>query len=408
MYRDLYLKAGTSGPPSGDWIRPSDWLPMPDLQPIDNKVVALLLIWENRNNTTTVNIPNLLTSRVNIDWGDGTNLSNVFGEQTKEYDYSSISGTVFSVDGQNYKQVFLTIERDSVNLIRIHLNANTVFANLTIVDVIAAFEDNLNASKVDIASSIGATSVASNLERIVLKNCTTGNIFSAHRNSTKLTVLDTDIPIDALGSGAFIQAISLRKECGNIVINGQNSESGFRKFGNLTLGNNNLASTFINSLLEECGDITATANNTNVSSFFNGARRLRKVGAISGPIFNSSNMFQNCILLESVLITLSLNTSFSNFANNCISLESLVVNNANFITNTGNMILNCYSLSELILNGITIGFNAANTALTPQSLQDLFTSLGTANGSQTITLPTRLNTEPTTVATGKGWTIAYA
>ena len=67
-----------------------------------------------------------------------------------------------------------------------------------------------------------------------------------------------------------------------------------------------------------------------------------------------------------------------------------------------------YNLERLITPNLTIGIDVSDTSLTGQNLQDWFTSLGTASGSQTITLPLFTSGEPTAIATGKGYTIAYA
>jgi hypothetical protein len=105
----------------------------------------------------------------------------------------------------------------------------------------------------------------------------------------------------------------------------------------------------------------------------------------SSSLTNISQAFYFCKLLNEIELT------------ECVS-----------ITNTTNAFAGCPALRRLVLPNLTRGFNISETQITGTNLQDLFTSLGTASGAQTITLPTFTTGEDTTIATGKGYTIAYA
>ena len=66
-----------------------------------------------------------------------------------------------------------------------------------------------------------------------------------------------------------------------------------------------------------------------------------------------------------------------------------------------------YNLKELILPSFRVGFSIANSNMDADALDAMFTSLGTANGAQTITITGNPGaaTCDTTIATGKGFTI---
>ena len=102
-------------------------------------------------------------------------------------------------------------------------------------------------------------------------------------------------------------------------------------------------------------------------------------------------------------------TNIFRFALNAFSLQGVEFSgNMSNVTNTTSAFGGCYNLERLITPNLTVGIDVSDTSLTGQNLQDWFTSLGTASGSQTLTLPLFTSGEPTAIATGKGYTIAYA
>lgn len=78
------------------------------------------------------------------------------------------------------------------------------------------------------------------------------------------------------------------------------------------------------------------------------------------------------------------------------------------ITNFADMFQNCSSLSSVILTGCKYTVSVANGVLSGTALDALYTSLGTAAGSQTITVSGNHGTSSDTpsIATAKGWTVS--
>ena len=111
-------------------------------------------------------------------------------------------------------------------------------------------------------------------------------------------------------------------------------------------------------------------------------RRFEWVG--SCPITNFADMFYGCSSLSSVELDTSSGTNFSS------------------------MFQNCSSLSSVILTGCKYTVSVANGVLSGTALDALYTSLGTAAGSQTITVSGNHGTssDDPSIATAKGWTIS--
>jgi hypothetical protein len=88
-------------------------------------------------------------------------------------------------------------------------------------------------------------------------------------------------------------------------------------------------------------------------------------------------------------------------------VRSVIINDASGVTSTVNWIIALRSLEKCVLNGITVGFSISNGKMSAQALNDLFTSLGTASGSQTIIVTGNPGaaTCDTTIATSKGFTV---
>ena len=111
-------------------------------------------------------------------------------------------------------------------------------------------------------------------------------------------------------------------------------------------------------------------------------RRFEWVG--SCPITNFTYMFYNCPSLSSVELDTSSGTNFTS------------------------MFQGCSSLSSVILTGCKYTVSVANGVLSGTALDALYTSLGTAAGSQTITVSGNHGTSSDTpsIATAKGWTVS--
>ena len=115
MSRDLYIKANTSAS-TKEWVRPSDWLPMPaNITSADQTFVGLHAVFESGQNFCAFSFTTS-TGQYKVDWGDGiVTLHNSNYVAEKNYDYASISNSTLCSRG--YKQVIIKVTPVSGNLL---------------------------------------------------------------------------------------------------------------------------------------------------------------------------------------------------------------------------------------------------------------------------------------------------
>ena len=124
-------------------------------------------------------------------------------------------------------------------------------------------------------------------------------------------------------------------------------------------------------------------------------------------VTSAYQMFYGCPSLQSVTLDTGAVTNAFEMFFVCPSLQSVTLD-AGAVTNTSSMFYNCPSLQSVILTGLTRGVSVANASLSSTALDALYTSLGTAAGSQTITVGGNYGTtgDNPSIATSKGWTVS--
>jgi hypothetical protein len=81
--QNKYIKAQSIT--SAGWVRPAEWLPLPDFAPSDNRVVILCAVYEGLYNGYAFAGGATFST---IYWGDGTSVVSNGGYQNKIYDVS--------------------------------------------------------------------------------------------------------------------------------------------------------------------------------------------------------------------------------------------------------------------------------------------------------------------------------
>lgn len=120
-------------------------------------------------------------------------------------------------------------------------------------------------------------------------------------------------------------------------------------------------------------------------------------------------MFNSCYQLATIVGT-SWTSGISDFTNmfqNCSSLSAIPLINTAAGTSFASMFQGCSSLESAPLAGTRYAISYASCALSSAELDAIYTGLGTAAGSQTITVTSNYGTTGDTpsIATGKGWTV---
>jgi hypothetical protein len=388
-----------SPPPSTGWVRPSDWIAIPDLTAADERGYFLVVVFENAYNQLGVRIT---AGAANINWGDGTNIVSTGSTQSKVYDYATLAGAV-SVwpDGRNYKQVLVDITRVGGAIAVLDFASPTTIqprGNNNVVDCVFSFP-----SLTDLRLSCDNNSnrrAMNLLQRLRVRN--TGGV-TVLQLSTLVSLqalewadFEGTVPASLLTSVQVIDLAALNISAAGTAANSMFSTSRIRKVGN----------------------ITANAV-TNAASMFNQCRVLEQVGAVNFALATTLQSYiSGCSALTKVgLITAPLNQNLSSFANECYSLEELIFSDCAAVTNTTSMVANCTSLVNLVTPNLTRGVNVSDTSLGLTGMSNFANSLGVASGAQTVTVTSTpfgallTALDPTAVAiaavmTGKGYTIA--
>jgi hypothetical protein len=390
--------ASVNVPSSTGWVRNPDWLPLPEITAADNRFVGLFLVFENEYNQVGFSINGTAGWSANIDWGDGTSqVVSTNANQVKVYDYATISNPVKQYyDGRNYKQLFVDVTRLSGTINTFHssitmpLNSS---GTINFGDVALSFP-NVTDFRLSGVNNNANFRILEKL-RVLNHNITTGNFILSGLNALEFAEVKYDTPTTAILGLVDIgpctaKPLDINLNSRNDVNTLMGNRFFLKKFGNFTAPapTVNAQQLFFNDyVLEEVGNITL-ASATNVTRMFSQCRTLQKIGVIDIPnAQNISQIVDGCFLLQEFEIVSAANVTITTSA----------------FANTGN-------LKRVILPGITVGFSVAQNALSAQALNDLFTSLGTASGSQTIIVTGNPGaaTCDTTIATAKGYTVQIA
>ncbi len=383
------------------WERPEGWLPMPTINEGDNKFAGLYAVFEDDFNAVAI----LLSGgNHSIDWGDGATDSGSGANQTYNhvYDYSTISGAVLvSDDGRNYKQVMVEFDFDSTTLL-VQIDRTTTpttGTNLRPQNWLDVAISSTRIFNLSFDASNNNQYRMNYLERINIigdlvrlrnaKLCPNLKVVDYNWFNQIRTEFGSfnDFRADANGTPVSINAQTISGPSSGQQFAFQ--ETLISKVGNITdlLGESQRRMFFINSNIQEIGDINIPSA-TQLDGAFYFCYKLYSIGTIT------------------VGVSL-LNLSLAFFR--AFSLKEIIfAGDMSGVNNTNQTFQECNSLRRLILPNITVGFDIRWSQITGQNLQDLFDSIGIANGTQTITLPNFTSGEPTGIATGKGYTIAYA
>jgi hypothetical protein len=358
VINNRYFKAQSAGT-SDEWVRNPDWLPLPILSPSDNRFVGLFLVFENEYNQLTYQA----TGSPTIDFGDGTSATAINSVQTKVYDYATISSPVKQYyDGRNYKQVIVDIYGNISTVL--YLDQNNGINNIGITHFVDVAWSLQNVTSTNF--KLSETRKCRYLEQISAVYQKAGSAFPRLEQTKMLRSIIISSQVQnnvSISNNVFIF-------------------SGIDKIPFLKSVSTSINQMFDNSDIEEI-ELEALNVTGGGQSVFYFARRLRKVK-----------------------LTLQNATNISFIFNGCLSLTQCEVYGLGNVTSAPS-ILSGFALSRLILSEFRLGFTVLNNNLTAQALNDLFTSLGTASGAQTIIITGNPGaaTCDTSIATNKGWTI---
>ena len=373
MSRDLYIKANASAS-TKEWVRPSDWLPMPtNITSADQIFVGLHAVIENSDNYCAFSFTTS-AGQYKVDWGDGNvTLHNSGTIAQYQYNYTSVSNSTLSSRG--YKQVIIKVTPVSGNLLSCNFQQRFVTTPAQNQAYSSGFLDC-------ILSMPNATSI------------TFGGITIRHAYCEKVDI---------------------------------------KTIGNATIMQN----MFYNCTSLQSVPLFNTQNVINMGNMFQNCYSLQSVPLFNTQkVTNMTYMFQNCTSLQSVPLFNTINvTNMTYMFPACYSLQSVPLFNTIKVTNMAYMFQGCYSLNFIpnfntalvtsftnFANGCnslyrctTIFRNSVglqNCQLSKDALVEIFTNLidRTSTTSATIDITgnwgaTALTSADRLIATNKKWTI---
>lgn len=92
------------------WVRPTDWVAIPDILPSETKVAYLLSIYDTDNEWNAITC-STTSGNYTVDWGDGTVTSHATGiKAERKYDYTAaVTSTYGAVTTRGYRTVLVVI-----------------------------------------------------------------------------------------------------------------------------------------------------------------------------------------------------------------------------------------------------------------------------------------------------------
>ncbi|MCP5006178.1 MAG: hypothetical protein GY941_19890 [Planctomycetes bacterium] len=388
------LETGALETVSSGWQRPDDWLDMPELVVGDEKAVFLVAVTDTDNNPFWFS--NI--AAVDIDLGDGNGVTtnvDCAGSRGFNLVYADYAGSETS---EGFRQALITITPNgsgvlgNISLVSTPAKGYTDKGhdpNIAVLDYIAAVPNctNFDLSGTAILSSLRNFKFVGSVQFTSLINL--ANALYSLQNIT--------LP-DGLISTAMNAAFSGTSSLNTPPVIDTSTASSFN-------------SCFFDSGIKEAPDWNFQSA-TNIDKLFYNVKSIAYVPTYDfDNVLEAGSAFRNMqSLIHVEPQSLPLCTEIDFIANTNGALRSLELTDLGNVTNTASAFAGCDSLSSLILEGLTVGVDIQYSNMSATALNIFFTSLGTANGAQTINVATNPGalTCDTSIATTKGWTVITA
>jgi hypothetical protein len=234
---------------------------MPSISATDKVLYGLVFVYENGENLITFQAQ---LDRVTIDWGDGSATENTIGTaSTHNYDYSSITQTPITYNGQNVKQCIMSLTIISAIGADMNFTSNAGInksGNNAIVDILCCF--NARSVRLSISNQFQNLRRMDDLRIFKCLDLGTDTTFFWNNYSWQNLKLEIfDIPTNGLqthrGNNRTFQYTIINQSIGNITGFGYSFNYAVLNGG---VGNILGARTndYVDATLITCNDITVT------------------------------------------------------------------------------------------------------------------------------------------------------
>jgi len=372
------------------YVRPADWLPLPEVQAGDQRLVALVAVYPHESNHLSF----VVSGNYTVDWGDGVVENFSSGQQAnKNYVWSSLPANDTT---RGYRQAILTITPQSgqaltsLNFNVRHPAATQNAYSITLLDVVVA---------------------GANINNLVLSgtNIRAGILESFRFPGDNLITNFTSF-LQGCSSLQFLPALN--------VSNGANFSgflqgcSSLRSIPALNVSNG----TVFNSFLQSCSSLQSlpelnVSNGTSFNSFLfscSSLQSLPELDVSNGTSF-SGFLFNGSSLQSLPELDVSNGTNFNSFLQGCSSLRSIPALNVSNGTNFTNFLFNCFSLGSVVLPGLSENCDLSNKQFSRNAIIAIFNGLATIS-AKTINISNNYGAAALTqtdrdIAINKGWII---
>jgi surface protein len=347
-------------PNINNWIRPSDWLPMPTILPSEEKIALLMPVFPQGSNFLAFTISGAYT----VDWGDGVTenvASNVKAQHEYSYTDPDLNATVTS---GGYKMAVVVITPQAgQNITSVDFNQTYELTGSTFPDTSPILEIVLSCP---------------NLSTMLLGGEPVELVFC--KNLISFTGINMGIITD------FSFMFTYLKSLKNVDIKLSVADT-------------------TSYMFQGCISLTTvplfnTSNVTSMNGMFSGCTSLTTV-----PLFNTSNatstdgMFSGCTSLTTVpLFNTSNVTEMGGMFYGCTSLTTVPLFNTSNVTEMGGMFAGCTSLITVPLFNIktsgTVNMASMFDVCTSLTTVPLFNTSNVTNMSYMFQDCTSLTTVP--------------
>ena len=395
---DITTGGGGSNSTADEWVRPSEWLPLPDNIDGVEKVSILNAVFDTDSEFVAFSCWSAYT----VDWGDGTIDNYTAGAKAEhKYNYSNVNLNSATVTKFGYKQCIITITPQSGQNLT-HIDLNTSHSSIGVKythDLTSGFLDmrvnSLSCTYLVIGSS------GDQVKHTILQQCIIGELVA--------------INLSYLFSGCYSLQSVIIKDTSNV------TDFSYMHQSNYALTKapqyDYTKATTLQSMFYTCYSIkefpnfNTTISLTHLGSTFNSCYSLVVAPTFNNTsnVINASSMLANCRALTIAypyVFGELVSTNANQILYACESLQICpnIIIGTLYTANT-NFLYNNFSLKRMLMP-LRFTFSVANAKMSASALNEMFSILPTVTG-QTVTITGNYgaSTCDTTIATAKGWTV---
>jgi len=361
----IVVKRGGATPSVG-WVRPSDWLTIPEIAAGEEVVYILQSVWDVVGNFAAVRFGGDYT----VDWSDGT-IENFASGVKAEHQYAWAD--VGDVTSEGFRQALIKVTPQTGR-------------NITLVDL-QQYHTTIGGD-----ASSQFIDVVMNIPNVSGTNLTIGGLTIRHRIIERVWIKEI---------GAVTSMIRMFHSCYSL--------QSVPLFDTSSVEGMYLMFAHCYSL--QSVPLFDTSSVEDMDYMFYYCYSLQSV-----PLFDTSSvtsmirMFYSCYLLQSVPLfdTSSVTTMYQMFYY-CLSLQSVPLFDTSLVTYMAEMFASCYSLQRNQMTGTKVSFSLSESIMSAAAIDELGNSVADMTGftSPTVTLTGNYGVADAdlTIWTNKNWTV---